>query len=826
MNGEPDMREFSWRYQWNRLHPKSVFTIDNTAASTIGEDGLLVIANAVGITKYDASRNLVAQCWTGDASDALLSTDGTWAALPGQSRIKLVQLSSNPEPNPVADQSVQQTSVYELPGSRCTFSSDGKLLACWSAEVETETDTKITVWEITGTSPQRVRSIQLSAVDASPEQGDFILASDGESYLLKDVPRHRAVPPNDIIAVLKGYGDPVICRVNGAPGGACVWSPTGDSFAVGNLTGKIHLSRTSSPRDSIVLASHGKQITAMAISLDGTKLVSGGSDGTIDVWEIATEPTRVRTLKAHIDAIRSISLSSDATEFVSTDEFGISKWWHTKHQSDQEVDLESLAPEHFRTHVGIYMDFDAPPGTVESLMPGSPAAENGRISKGDKIIAISDATGEMQNVAGRFHEEIVDLLLIGEQGADVRIEFQRASDGEREVVQLKRRHDNYNTKRTHRVAFAPDGLSLAIAHQHGGLVWKLGETVVSRIPALSCSVAYSPDGQFLAMNDRTQIVLWDVKGDRLHATLATGQRGWPWRSGGTTNSSLAFSPDGKYLAAGTGFPFNHASKRSDLVVWDLTRLPATKRAVTGQCLLTNAHVLTALCFSPDGRLLITVDHDGVLRMWETNRWSLKDKYALGRRATAMSISPDGKMLAIGFGRSLTDETGIILWDLPSMSERRTLRAYRPMAIAFAADGKTLVSTSEKHEVSLFDLRAGRQILRLNEHQSFVFGAAFSADSTKLATTEVDGKLRLWAGPTLAEIDRNPVTLTALYRRGRTENQERRYAQAQATLEHTLRLQREWLPSEATELAKTRDELAVAFKNLGAIETARSKHPPP
>ena len=826
VKGQEDLREFSWRYQWNRLHPKSVFTIDNTAAATLGEDGLLVIADDAGIKKYDASGNLVAQCWTGNASNAVLSTDGSWVALPGQSKTRLIQLSSASEPNPVADQSVQQTSVYELPGSRRTFSSDGKLLACWSAKVETETDTKITVWEITGTSPQRVRSIQLSAVDAMPEQGDFILASDGESYLLKEVPHWNAVPPNDIIAVLKDYGEPVICRLNGSPGGACVWSPTGDSFAVGNLTGKIHLSRTSSPRDSIVLASHGKQTTAMELSQDGTRLVSGGSDGTIDVWEIATEPIRIRTFKAHVEAIRSISLSSDATEFVSTDESGMSKWWHIEDQFDRGVDLKSLAPRHYRTPLGISTGFDANSTTVESLVPGSPAADSGRISKGDKIIAISDGSGEMQSVAGKFFDEVVDLLIIGEPGAKVRVELQRASDGGYETVELERRPSIDSNEKTYRVAFAPDGLSLAIAHRHGGLIWKLGETAARRIPVLPCSVAYSPDSRLLAMNDRTQIVLWDLEADQRYATLATGQRGRPLKSGGTTNSSIAFSPDGKYLASGTGFPFNHTPKRSDLIVWDLARLGESKRDVPGKLLLTNEHVFPALNFTPDGRLLIAVDHDGVLRTWDTTSWALIQTAKLGRRATAMNISPDGKTLAIGFGRSLSDETGIILWDLPSMSQRRKLRTYRPMAIAFSPDGKTLVSTSENHKVALFDIRVGRQFLRLNEHQSYVFGAAFSGDSTMLATTEVDGVLRIWDGPTLREIDQNPTTLRALYRRGKTENRDGRYAEAMATLEYTLRLQQESLPSSAADVSKTRNELAVAIENRKVIETPQSNHPPP
>ena len=92
--------------------------------------------------------------------------------------------------------------------------------------------------------------------------------------------------------------------------------------------------------------------------------------------------------------------------------------------------------------------------------------------------------------------------------------------------------------------------------------------------------------------------------------------------------------------------------------------------------------------------------------------------------------------------------------------------------------------------------------------------------------EVDGVLRIWDGPTLREIDQNPTTLRALYRRGKTENRDGRYAEAMATLEYTLRLQQESLPSSAADVSKTRNELAVAIENRKVIETPQSNHPPP
>jgi WD40 repeat protein len=244
-------------------------------------------------------------------------------------------------------------------------------------------------------------------------------------------------------------------------------------------------------------------------------------------------------------------------------------------------------------------------------------------------------------------------------------------------------------------------------------------------------------------------------------------------------------------------------------------------------LLENGHVFTALNFTLDGKSLVTVDHEGVLRVWNTTTWSPPQTVEFGRRATAMDLSPDGRTLAIGFGWSLSNNQGIITWDLVTGSERQNLKAERPMGIAFSSDGKTLASTSERHDVVLWDVRSGRQLRRLHGHTTMLFGVAFSKDGSKLATSDSDGTLRIWEAASREQIDRDPQTLRAMYRLGTTRNQERRFADAKATLVRTLLLQQKWLPEDDKDIAKTRAQIAVAvegLKELGLAETA--EHPPP
>jgi WD40 repeat protein len=180
------------------------------------------------------------------------------------------------------------------------------------------------------------------------------------------------------------------------------------------------------------------------------------------------------------------------------------------------------------------------------------------------------------------------------------------------------------------VAFHPDGTSLItsrIPSDEQLEFWNLRSKDMTRdIPGIGGeTLAVKPGGRILA-TDHGQFL--DLRSGRITRRALT--------SGVTT--ALAFSPDGKYLAAG--------DESGQVTVWDgnadepLGILPASP-VRDGK-----PRYVSALAFSPDGRTLAAAGDDGTLRLWDTDS-SRPMGSALptpGTALLALAFSPDNKTL--------------------------------------------------------------------------------------------------------------------------------------------------------------------------------------
>jgi WD40 repeat protein len=207
-------------------------------------------------------------------------------------------------------------------------------------------------------------------------------------------------------------------------------------------------------------------------------------------------------------------------------------------------------------------------------------------------------------------------------------------------------------------------------------------------------------------------------------------------------SALAFSPDGKRLALG-GSQGGYCVQLWDLQNKKLlggTKLRKEAKTVADLSQALQDPDLgtgvTCLAFSPDGRVLAAGDVKDKVRLFDgltgEPHGVLDDHHG---RVTGVAFSPDGKTLVSG---GYEDKT-VKLWDVSARKVLRTLKGNKgPVwAVAMSPEG-TLVATGGNErgnyqaEVILWDARSGEMKQSLTDLNVWVFTLAFSPNGRTLA----------------------------------------------------------------------------------------------
>ncbi|HVW03049.1 MAG TPA: Gfo/Idh/MocA family oxidoreductase [Planctomycetaceae bacterium] len=222
------------------------------------------------------------------------------------------------------------------------------------------------------------------------------------------------------------------------------------------------------------------------------------------------------------------------------------------------------------------------------------------------------------------------------------------------------------------------------------------------------SVAFSPDGKWLAAGTYQGVRLWDVAEKKDAGTLAL-------KSGFVR--SVAFSHDGKVLAAGS---------YQAVTLWDFeTR--EVKQTLKGH----RAYV-GGIAFSPDGKWLGTASQDETARIWKLPEGTEVTKFERHRLpVNAIAFSPTEPLVASAAGDDTrTTQPGEVqLWEIETGKVKLTFPEHEKSAtcVAFSPDGKRLASGGLDERIRICDAGTTKELLLYEGHSRPIAGLAFSPD---------------------------------------------------------------------------------------------------
>ena len=284
-----------------------------------------------------------------------------------------------------------------------------------------------------------------------------------------------------------------------------------------------------------------------------------------------------------------------------------------------------------------------------------------------------------------------------------------------------------------RIVFAPDSKTIATIGD-ALRFWDVASGKLSFEANLGREqlrgIAYSPDAEshLVAVAGET-VHLWNVADRREERRLEEPE--------GSSSSCLAFSPDGKLLAKPAGF-------EGVIQLWRVADGRPLER-LTGK-----NQSIHSLAFSPDGKNLAATGREGHLTIWDLETGEASEPFATDDLADGpLAFSPDGRTIATRGGDSV-----LHYWDRTTAMDRlATPEAHlgTVQALLFLDKGKALISGSDDHTVRIWDLsgdplRTGRQRAVL-KHSGWMRTLALSRNQQWLVT-----------GSSYPSTDKEPVHL--------------------------------------------------------------------
>jgi eukaryotic-like serine/threonine-protein kinase len=479
-------------------------------------------------------------------------------------------------------------------------------------------------------------------------------------------------------------------------------APDGRSALSGSSDGTLKLWDLATGRELRTLVGGSSQVYSIAIAPDGRTALSGSADNTLKLWELGTGKV-LRKLTGHSGLAWSVAIAPDGRTALSASSDGTLKLWDLA----KGRELRTL-----NGHVGYVYSV--------AISPDGRTALSGSLDKTLRLWEI--ASGKpLRTLTG--HSGAVTSVVIA---ADSRSALSGSFDKTVKLWDLATgellRTFSGHSKEVTSVAISPDGRTAIAACVDGTpYQWELATGKELRAFTGHCSwvngVAFAPDGRTAISGgfDRT-LKLWDLVTEQGPRTF-TGHVNRVY--------SVAIARDGRTAVSG--------SSDNTMRLWDLAT-GKELRAFTG-----HTGIVKSVAFSPDDRTAISGSYDGTLKVWDLETGKMVHTFTGSGRENDVAVASDVRTALSACGKTLK------LWDLTRGKELRTFAGHSEMitSVAVSPDGRVALSGSEDKTLRLWDLARGKELRTLIGHSSSVSCVAIAPDNRTALSGSLDETLRLW-----------------------------------------------------------------------------------
>ncbi|MGO9109284.1 MAG: hypothetical protein ACLP9L_08635 [Thermoguttaceae bacterium] len=745
---QQDLCSFAWYYLWRAAHSggstvlrghtdvvrQAVVTPDGSQIITFGDDGQLIVWDAaVGrkLATVALERNvpprssglIVEDQLARRASGLVISSNGSWAAAYGRNLYVGSNIRQPDAVRPVTD--------HQVPIISLAMSGDGRRLASgdYSGEIIVRDATD-------GRVLQRFHEPRPQALLLSSDGGLLFAGMHDGGLFVWDTNKGNLLGT-------KNFGDGINSMAL-SPDSATL------ALALGVRDGVVRLWEPSTGHFHGDLRGHHDEVLRVVWSRDGKSLLTASRDQTACLW--SNTGGLLRTFRGHLGDVKTVAFTPDGQKVVSAGDDQSAILWNV--DGGQPCEMLTDTPVD-----GWISGLAFTPDCNEVIGTGSCDGDGGSFEAFLTAWNLADAdrpeplqTSSRSGVALAFSPDGRQMV-VGESSPPESTVKSRVRIWSLDPARVLKTVPKL-VGSVYSVAYSNDGRLLAIGT--GDMDERLPGSVQilepstgalrQKLPDLQGKVeaVFSADSRFLITVNSSkkrpaEIRMWNPLTAR-----PVGQIQNPRELDGLT--TIALSPDGRFLVTGHGDPVNPAAAdKAKIKVWDLS----TSQLV-GQFPAAHPAAITQLAFSRRGVLLASGDMAGNVRMWDfaSRKLLAKQIASQGRPITHIAFDKLGERLAVA-----ADEKCLRVWHIDTVRELAILQLSLgvPNVVGYSQDGKLLAAATSAGGLFLWDSDTykPRAVLRGegnpggHEGHGGVITCVAPLLTDKLLTGSVDKTVRVW-----------------------------------------------------------------------------------